>query len=142
MWNPDLASVLQAGLSSLLGQLMAATRQLQPESLSTGRKSSRLSAHRLTEVGLFCSARQNSIKVTAVQTGIRTDVWIPAAEHIQETFSPNEWVIERESTGWKTVRESRPDIKTPLGHALLSDLQQLFLSSSPPTYKCTDNKAS
>lgn len=93
MWNPDLASVLQAGLSSLLGQLMAATRQLHPESLSTGRKSSQ---HRLTEVGLFCSARQNSIKVTAVQTGIRTDVWIPAAERIQETFSPNEWVIERE----------------------------------------------
>lgn len=63
-----------------------------------------MSAHRLTEVGLFFSARQNSIKVTAVQTGIRTDVWVSAAGHIQETFSPNEWVIERAQGGKLSVK--------------------------------------
>lgn len=62
------------------------------------------SAHGLTEVGLFLSARQDSVKVTAVQTGLRTDVWSGAAQHIQEAFSPNEWVIERAQGGKLSVK--------------------------------------
>lgn len=87
MWDPELESALQAGLTSPLGRLTAATRGKLPTGGVWGR---------LTEVGLFVPARQNSIKVTAEQTGIRTHAWISAAEHIQETFSPNEWAIERE----------------------------------------------
>lgn len=90
--------------------------------------------HRGRPVLLCQTELQPSIKVTAVQTGIRTDVWISAAEHIQETFSPNEWVIES-AQGAKLSMKVGPVSKLPLAALSSVTSSKFFPSSSPTAHK-------